>query len=332
MKQIILFLLVIFSIQLCFGFQHMPEKKDFKKEDLDYFYRQIQRNHHFSLDSTKHFLSGGTMHYVMSQNFEGLIDFYNKMSSYAQSKGYTKIYEDVMSNRGQAIMTYRSYEEGIAELEDFISKHNSSDTLKMKVFKALGDAYRVIRKPEESKNYFEKSLEFAKSLKDTFMIANNYISMAFMEERFGNNYNAIDLDIKALNILQGTNNAYLTAGTCSSLSNIFSELGNIDKALEYGLRMKDLCEMKNYTIMRSHAYSNLGKLYTKTQQVDSALVYYKKWEEIVDSGQKFQFDDPGTPYYSIPIYSDIANIYLNKKDYKNASLYIEKAKSKGLEK
>lgn len=220
---------------------------------------------------------GTVQMYLMQQNDkEGLLNMYDVVADYAKRTNQIKEYVDMRANKAQMLLSNGRAEESIIIIDEFLSNYEIKDNMKMRCIKARGDAYRDLDKFDECKANYNESLDMAIAASDTFYIGMCLISLAAVDQIDGNIYDAIDLNIQAMNILdskkKGT--AYLMVGAANVLTSIFSELENHEKALEYATVMHKLSTDKGYSKMLAYSQAALGRQAKVRKQYDKAVEYY----------------------------------------------------------
>lgn len=215
------------------------------------------------------------MYLMRKQDYEGLINLYEKAAQYAKKTDQIQKYIDLKSNKAQMLITSTRPKEAIEIMDDLIANYDIPLELMGRFHKAKGDALGDLGNLKEAEKNYLKGTEIARELKDTFNIGVAYTSMAAMHSKLGNVYDAIDYNIKALNILKEGDHAYLISGACHVLCNIFQDLGNYDKAHDYAEKMDQLCTMKGYKQLGAYANSILGQQYVQKNEYDKALKHYQ---------------------------------------------------------
>lgn len=254
------------------------------------------------------------MYLMRSHDNEGLINLYEKAAEYAKRTNQIKEFIDLKSNKAQMLISKGESRVGIEILDSLITTQEVEINLLTRFYKAKGDAYVQLQNLEESeKNYF-KGLTIALQEKDTFNIGISYISLASLHAKMGNVYDAIDFNIKGLNILEKGDNAYLVTGACNVLCHIFQDLGNYDKAQEYAEKMNQLCKMHGYKQFGAFANAALGRQSKQREEYDKALEYYNLALQ--------EFDRPGVRIHgandknaSFNVKKDVVQIHIKKQNY-----------------
>lgn len=211
---------------------------------------------------------------MMKRDTKGQINLFEKAAQYAKRTGQIKEFLDLKSNKAQVLISNGGQLEGIAVIDSLIATYEIEQGLLGRFYKAKGDAYDELQNLEESEKNYLKGIEIAFQVKDTFQIGVGYISLASTHSNLGNVYDAIDYNIKALNVLESGDNAYLVAGACKVLCSIFQDLGNYDKAQEYAEKMDQLCKMKGYKQLSAIANTALGRQSMHREEYDKALEYF----------------------------------------------------------
>ncbi len=258
------------------------------------------------------------MTYLMyKKDNQGQIDFFEKAAQYALRLGQIPEYIDMKSNKAQMLISNNQAVEGIAIIDSLEDNYEIKTELLSRFYKAKGDAYHDLRNLEKAEESFLKGLEIAQEIKDTFAIGICYISLASSHSTIGNIYDAIDYNIKGLNILEKGDNAYLVTGACEVLCNIFQDLGNYDKAQEYAEKMHQLCEMNGFKQIGAIANGSMGKQALHRKEYDVALHHFDKaLEEYNRKAVRLHSGHTNRSEFNVKI--SVVRTYLAMGDYEKA--------------
>lgn len=190
--------------------------------------------------------------------------------------------------------------------EDVISLNTIIDTYYQKQ-NMLDSSFSVIK----------QSLKLATEHKDTILLAYTYNNMAVLYDLTENKRAAISMYQKALTLLEIKKEKKQIANTCYNLSLPYENLGIMDSSLLYLNRAyKIFTDIQDYSGLAS-CYGAYGAEAAAKNNFDEAIRFYKK--EIAN----FKLVNE-TSSLVIP-YENIANNYLDKKDYLNCKLYLDSA-------
>lgn len=254
------------------------------------------------------------MYLMRNGDTEGMIDLFELASQYALRTEQIKEYVDLKSNKAQLLISNNRIQEGIATVDSLIANYEIKQNLLSRFYKAKGDAYSDLQDLEQAEQNYFKGLSIAQEIKDTFNIGICYISLATLNSRIGNVYDAIDYNIKGLNLLEQGNHAYLVTGACNVLCNIFQNLGNYEKAQEYAEKMDQLCKMHGYKQFGAFANAALGRQSTQKGDYKKALEYYDlALQEFDRKGLRIHGSNDRNASFKVK--TDIAKIYIKQKKY-----------------
>ncbi|MDF1694657.1 MAG: histidine kinase dimerization/phosphoacceptor domain -containing protein [Saprospiraceae bacterium] len=213
--------------------------------------------------------------YLMRQNDnERMIQLFDKAADYAKRTDQITEYIDLRSNKAQLLISTGKYKEGVMTIDSLIAQYEIKPNMLARFFKAKGDAYLDLDDFENSEKSYFRGLSIAQGEKDTFNIGICYISLASMHSQMGNIYDAIDYNIKGLNILEQGDHAYLVTGACNVLTTIFQDLGNYEKAQEYAEKMDFLSTTNGYKQIGAFAKAALGRLAALRGDYEESLKHY----------------------------------------------------------
>jgi len=274
----------------------------------------------FDLDMA---IGNAQMYLIRSSDNDELIHFYNKASVYAKRTNHLTAFIDLQSNKAQMLISNGKPNEGIAILDSLAATQTIDISFLARFHKAKGDAYSDLENIEESERNYFKGISLSQQVKDTFNIGICYISLASLHASLGNVYDAIDYNIKGLNILEKVDNAYLVAGACNVLCNIFQGLGNYEKAEEYARQMNQLCEENGYKQFGAYAKSALGRQAKQRGDYDEALQFYDlAIKELDRKGVRIHGSHNIKTAFKVK--TDIVEIHLKKGDINNAISMLNK--------
>ena len=262
-------------------------------------------------------IGNAQMYLMRSRDNNELINFFDKASAYAKRTNQLKEYVDLKSNKAQMLISNGNPAGGIEIIDSLILTQEIEISMLARFHKAKGDAYSSLENLAESERNYFKGISISEQIKDTFNIGICYISLASLHASKGNVYDAIDYNMKGLNILEKTDNDYLVTGACNVLCNIFQDLGNHEKAQEYAERMDQLCEKNGYKQFGAYAKSSLGRQAKKIGEYDKALEYYRlAIKELERKGIRIHGSHNIKSAFKVK--TDIVEVYLKKGDYSNA--------------
>ena len=330
--------LIIFFIALGFSFlsaqddqtvKNINQKKEITEQDyldaLAFFDAQEVQ----SPEKLTNAVTTAMTYLMYKQDNQGQIDFFEKAAQYALRLNQIPEYVDMKSNKAQMLISNNQAVEGIAIIDSLEANYEIEPGLRARFYKAKGDAYDDLRNLEKAEKSFLRGLELAEEIKDTFTMGICYISLASSHSTLGNVYDAIDYNIKGLNILEQGDNAYLVTGACEVLCNIFQDLGNYDKAQEYAEKMHQLCEMNGYKQIGAIANASMGKQALHRKEYDAALQYFDRaMVEYNRKAVRLHAGHSNRSAFNVKI--SIVRTYLAKGDYDKAEAMLSKIEKENL--
>jgi len=162
---------------------------------------------------------------------------------------------------------------------------------------------------------WEPALVIYEELEDEKMIANMVSNLASTYFTVGQNVEAIEYSLRALKIAEKLNDQERIGTLLMTIGLVYAEQeATLDTALNYYYRAIEIAEEIDYMDLQGLLYLNLGEVYLEKVQLDSALYCFEKSLTIL----KAPIDIAATLNF-------IANIYLEKEEYPQASIYYNDA-------
>lgn len=189
----------------------------------------------------------------------------------------------------------------------------------------LGGIYFYQEIFPKSLEYYQKSLDIYRKLNDTLSqaktlnhIGSLYNSHEYCEKRtpeqLQTDYNtALEYYQQSLTLVKKKDFQDGIVLSWVSIGNVYRRMGQPEKALSYVLNALDYYRHKNDKENISGTLYTLGLVYNRLMKYDLALTSLNESKEI---NLKYRYLD-GIQF----LYSQIAQTYVNKKDYKNAYDY-----------
>lgn len=273
--------------------------------------------------------------YLMSKSdTEGMISLWDTAAAYAKRTGQEKEYVDLVCNKAQLLTSNSRAQESIDILDDVLATYagktinnfSMDRNFEARINKAIGDSYDDLEDLNKAMSHYNRSLQISTEDRDTNYIAMSCIAISRVQRNLGNIYDAIDYNIRALNILDSKKDAYLTVGAANILNSIFEELDNDEKALEYAQVMYDLSTMKGYKRMVSIASAALAKQYLIRKQYADALQKYEESLAYLET-KRVQMHGKSDASFIQKIKKDMAKIYLNTGNLTKTREILDEAKN-----
>ncbi len=179
----------------------------------------------------------------------------------------------------------------------------------------LGTIYKDLKKYDEAESYYQTGISYS-SAKQSSWLGRIYSSLANIYTYQQKYDEAIEISIKALEILKAENNSIGESRSLSDIGVIYKKQKKYNKALHYfleGLKIRESRDLKQFVLTSLLEIGNTYYLYNK---LDEALVYFLKAEQIAI--------ELNTEPKLIILYQEIANTYKSLGNYILAVTFYEK--------
>ncbi|MEM9547283.1 MAG: histidine kinase dimerization/phosphoacceptor domain -containing protein [Bacteroidota bacterium] len=329
MKYLVIFLLILVGLGKGYAQEEKVTKKTFDKPpkltEQDYHKALVLFDGNEALPPEKfsEAMNTAMTYLMMNQDRKGQIQFFEKAARFSKRVGNVDDYIDMKSNKAMILISNNQPLDAIATIDTLLITYEVSPNLKARFYKAIGDAYDDLENLEKAEENFLKGIEVAAENKDTFQMGINYISLANAHYHLGNIYDAIDYNIKGLNILENGDHAYIVSGACKVLCSIFQDLGNYEKAQEYAEKMDQLCQMNGYKQMGAVAHGTLGKLALRRGEYDKALNYFDLVLE-ESTRKKVRIHATYSERVAFNVKTDMIRTYMKIGDFAKANALLSK--------
>ncbi|HLP64398.1 tetratricopeptide repeat-containing sensor histidine kinase [Flavobacterium sp.] len=290
--------IVITSILICFLFFSCEKKEGKEVKLLSENQKRIGRWYN-------------QVDYLSKETPDSIASFASKMEIASANepneyKAMSAFVRGISSAHNSAyLLSNQHYEKGLRLLQK-----SNADTLKAKIYNAIGNNYKVTGNYSRAVEYLYKALKIYEKKNDKVGICrvNSIIGeVYFQKDDINNAKNYLKTALQALEH-DKSNSAYLSA--THLLANIYGMLGNYESALaidEEGIRITD--SIKN-TKMKVAFLDNKANCYLFSNRLDSAQYYFEKCLELdIINGNKKQIADT---------YSNMGLLYSMKKEYNKA--------------
>ncbi|NHN26092.1 histidine kinase [Flavobacterium jejuense] len=202
-------------------------------------------------------------------------------------------------------------------------KNAKNDIDKAKTLNAIANHFKY-SDPNEMALYANDALKLAQKIKYREEEGNALLNIGTSNIILGNYKKAFEYFTQAKEIyedeIQSVNQKGIELGLAKaygSLGIVFSEQSNYAKALQYYLKSVKIYENLKDEVYCGKLYNNIGVVYKSQHSDFKALEYFIKANKI-----QTKFKDPNA---GITL-TNIANIYLNQKNFDKASEYYNLAK------
>jgi len=126
----------------------------------------------------------------------------------------------------------------------------------------FGDIYIRIGEMNRSREYFEKSLDFAEKNNDDHRKAVAYGNIGRVYFAEGDNTKALELYLDSLKFFEAHDDTKNTAASCGNIASCYSDLNDYNKAYYFIKKAIDLCKETEATYYIAIAYVDYAKIYS----------------------------------------------------------------------
>jgi signal transduction histidine kinase len=217
-----------------------------------------------------------------------------------------------LAGNSEYTLSTKQYDNGLQLL-----KHSSADTLDAKIYKGIGNNYKVTGDYSKSFQNLYKSLKIYEKYRDKSGICSINASLGEVYFQKDNVQAAKEHLTFALKILEDdkSNPAYLTAAHI--FANVYGMTGDFDNALKIDEEGIKISNSIHNSKLKSSFLDNKANCYLFSNRLDSAYYYFNECLKIdIASGNKKQIADT---------YSNLGRMFLMEKEYAKAEQYIFKS-------
>src|SRR5690554_2564721 len=202
---------------------------------------------------------------------------------------------------------------------------SKNDIEKSQILNQISDLYKT-HNPVLMMDFANQALEISQKIKNKNEEANAFLNLGNSQIISGNYPMALEYFVNAKNIFEelksepenNQKNQDGLARVYGSIGIVFSEQSNYSKALEYHLKALRLYQNSADSLRLSRVYNNIGIVYKARKEEFKALEYFMKAKELQEQIQDKTIGITTT---------NIANIYLDQKNYPKAIEFYVKAES-----
>lgn len=219
----------------------------------------------------------------------------------------------------------------------------------------LGGAYSRMSNFKESIEYYDLSIKLRTELGDLRGMAGSLHNSAQSFSNQGNFKEAINRYFKALKINEQINNKEWILGNYNNMALIYMGQEEYDQALDYLHKALKIADELGDRFEQNHPYNNIGNVYFEQGKYAEALVNYQKALDLrIEMGDQFEIGrslnnvgicleglgdpDGALEKYAeglkmasgvddkeiqVALYGNIANVYIDKKKYGLAQIYLD---------
>jgi len=202
---------------------------------------------------------------------------------------------------------------------------SKNDIEKSQILNQVSDLYKT-QNPILMMDFANQALEISQKIKNKNEEANAFLNLGNSQIISGNYPMALEYFVNAKNVFEELKsepenkqkNQDGLARVYGSIGIVFSEQSNYSKALEYHLKALRLYQNSADSLRLSRVYNNIGIVYKARKEEFKALEYFMKAKELQEQIQDKTIGITTT---------NIANIYLDQKNYPKAIEFYKKAES-----
>jgi len=192
---------------------------------------------------------------------------------------------------------------------------------KFNLYTLFGSIYGEMHDIDKSREYFEKSLNFAEKNDDDHGTAVAYGNIGTVYSSEGDKTKAIELYRDSLKFFEEHDSTVNAAATCNNIAHAYSDLNEYNKAYDFIKKAIDLCKETEAAYYLATAYFNYAKIYLNDPANEGNL--YPGLECLSRSLEIY--GKIGHLRGEALVYSRIGDYYKIQEDYKSAIDYYEKS-------
>ncbi len=218
-----------------------------------------------------------------------LSKFYNNSGDISRAQGFAK----------QALILSNKLEYPLGKAK--------ADILLSKIFNSF-DA-------EIAQNYILESLDIAKTLRDSLLIADCYNMIGIISNEKQQYEESLEYYHKSLGIMQRANDTLSISKVYNNIGVVYGHILEDSMALVYFLKAAELNKKYKLYLWNTINYVNIGRLMFRMDSIDKAFEYYKLAEEMM-----FKYNY----LLSIPwLCNNYSYSYFNMGEYEKAIFYAD---------
>lgn len=146
----------------------------------------------------------------------------------------------------------------------------------------MGETKRLLDEYEKSLEYFQAALSLNRELGDTNEMGSCYIGIGILYIVQGNEKEAEDYLLKAIESFKSVGNAGREYLTILNLGGVYRENGDYEKSIQFSLKARDYFLANGPEIRLAIAYYNLGVAYYELNQLEESKRQYLLGYEIFE--------------------------------------------------
>jgi len=273
---------------------------------------------HIQKDSLRVNLLNNISDLTYKKDFDKTIAFTNESEAISKAIDYKKGEARSLHIRGLAHIIKSKYTNGGEYLMEALELYKLINYKKgiSIVFNHLGVYYYNKRDFKEAIKYYSEFVKISKEIGNdkSVIVGKLFIGRSYNE--IGNYIDAIKFYKEALSLSKATNNKKRISHSLTSIGNVYSHQGNYPLALEYHNKALNIAKKSENHNAICASLMSIGNVYIRVENYDKAIVYHKEALKMASEHDK---QNEGS------IFNNLGEAYMNKKNYKQARTYFEKA-------
>ncbi|MGZ4090697.1 MAG: tetratricopeptide repeat protein, partial [Bacteroidia bacterium] len=211
----------------------------------------------------------------------------------------------------------------LAKQASLLVKKNRDKKNLTKIFNLFGAYFQVKSDYSQAIEYYQKSLKIGEQLQDPDAMLVAYSNIGALYIHLSQNKKGLEYQYKSLSIALKFNKRTKLGSIYNNLSLLSGNSGDHQKAIEYALKSLEIFTEFNDKNGICSVMGNLGNAYMSIKKTDQAFESFMTCYRLAD-----EIDNP---FEKSKAAVDIADIYLQRKDYKEANKYFSEAIAIGKE-
>ncbi|HEY3402341.1 MAG TPA: tetratricopeptide repeat protein [Ohtaekwangia sp.] len=239
--------------------------------------------------------------------------------SYGQTDSLTIKQADSVKQQAQDQVSAKQYKEAISTLQKAIALYEETNHLKGQLasYYSLSEAYFLNYDDSLALSTLTRGEQLALAREDSFMLCKLSVRHANYLYRLGYNQQALAMNKETIALAKACNDIVDESFALSNMGLVLKDMGEYDRALEVMYETLRLRE-SNPKFSKKDVSSillNIGYVLDVLKRSDEALGYYRRALQL-----KMQ---DGDSLGMARVYSNMAVIHKNRKEYETALVYID---------
>ncbi|MCK5548322.1 MAG: tetratricopeptide repeat protein, partial [Thermoplasmata archaeon] len=185
-------------------------------------------------------------------------------------------------------------------------------------YRAFGSISDLKGEYEDAISYFKKSLEILEKTEDLYEIAKVYNDLGISSFLKGDVDNAIEYNEKSIEMTKKIGDIIGLGYALLNAAEAYTEKHMFEKAMEHLDKARGIFEKSNEKMMIAAVYRDYGIVYRCLKDWSKSISSFNTAIDIYENQTK-------APYYQAYTYYHFGLMFKEKRDKKNAEIYLEKA-------